>query len=423
MANRYSLIKGSFPIVGTEPDGDTIRFQPDIPALVESLGPPGQKPGWTHGGTQLSVRFEAIDALETHFQGARQQERLGDLATQHMLTAMGFGSVQTSGTRVASATPTTVRGFVAANALDSYGRMIAFVFAGEASETDGASLFLDAPLLAKSVNVQLLGQGLVYPAFYTTLPVDLKDNLMAEARVVRERAQGLWPEDAPSVERSIEIPDLRVAESLVMWPKLFRRLVSYFQSGNVGLAGFSAWLRADLRNRDDYLQLPNGELGNMHDLVKIIGNVVQLQYRPEDLVVLPDTFVPEPVPAPSPAPSPAPVPQPAPGARTVRIVAAMPNPDGVETGHETATLINTGPAEVDLAGWQLRDRQLHAAGRLGTALAGKLAPGEALRVTLKSPVALSNSGDDLVLLDAGGATVDQASYTKDQARPGFTVVL
>jgi endonuclease YncB( thermonuclease family) len=420
MANRYTLIKGSFPIIGTEPDGDTIRFQPDSPAFVAQLGPAGQAPGWTHDGTQISVRFEAIDALETHFSGARQQAHFGDLAAQTMLATMGFGDVQTSGTTVKSAQPASVRGWVAANSLDSYGRMIAFVFAGESGGVDGDPLFLDAPTLAASVNAQLLGLGLAYPAFYTTLPVDLKDNLAANARVVRERALGLWPDDAPSLDRSAEVPDLAAAQALVMWPKLFRRLVSYFQAGNDGLAGFDAWLRADLRTRDDYLQLPNGELGNMHDLVDITGDTVILRYRPEDLVVLPDTFASPPPPPPPPPPSPPP-PPPAPG--LVRIVATLPNPAGADAGQETVTLINTGPAAVDLTGWQVRDRQLQAAGKPGTKLAGTIAGGEALRVSLQAPVALSNDGDDLVLLDANGTVVDQATYTGQEATSGATIVL
>ena len=412
MASRYTLIKGSFPIVGTEPDGDTLRFQPDTPALVETLGPAGQAPGWNHDGTQISVRFEAIDALETHFQGTRQQVRLGDLATQVMLHVAGFSSVQTSGTRVTSAVPPAVRGHVAANGLDSFGRMIAFVFAGEAVGADGEPLFLDPPLLAASINAQLLAQGLAYPAFYTTLPTDLKDHLAAETRVIRERALGLWPEDAPSLERSADIADLAAAESLAMWPKLFRRLVAYFQAGNAGLAGFGAWLRQDLRNRDDYLQLPDGELGNMHDLVEVNGNRMRLCFRPEDLVVLPDTFVPNPVPVPVPAPT----------NGAVRLVAALPNPVGTDKDHETVTLINTGASEIDLTGWQVRDRQLQAAAKPGTGLSGTLAPGETLRVPLQPPVALANSGDDLFLLDGSGTLVDQASYTRAEAGSGVTVL-
>jgi endonuclease YncB( thermonuclease family) len=418
MANRYTLIRGIFPILGTEPDGDTIRFQPDNPSFVEQLGPEGQRPAWTRGGTQINVRFEAIDALETHFQGTRQQVALGDLAARHMLSAMGFDSFDTSGTKVTAAEPESVRGYVLANSLDSYGRMIAFVYAGETAGGDGSPFFLDAPTLGQSVNAQLLVAGMAYPAFYTTLPVDLKDHLAAQARVVREQALGLWPEDAPSVDESAEIADLTAAQALVMWPKLFRRLVSYFQGGNTGLAKFDAWLREDRYSRDDYLQLSNGELGNMHDLVEITGNAMRLRYRPEDLVVLPDTFV-SPPQTPSPVPPAPPVTVPT---AALRIIAALPNPAGEDVDHETVTLINTAAATVDLAGWQLRDRQLQAAGHAGMALAGTIGPGEALRVPLKAPVQLGNAGDDVVLIDPQGQVADQVSYSRDQTRSGITIV-
>ena len=435
MAARYTLIKGVFPIVGTEPDGDTIRFQPDNPAFVSSLGPPGQAPGFSRNGTQISVRFEGIDALETHFQSTRQQAALGDLATADMLAALGFRNVATAGTKVTAATPPSVRGHVFANSLDSFGRMIAFVFAGEAAGVDGATAFLDTPTLATSVNAQLLALGVVYPAFYSTLPVDLKDNLAAQTRVIRERGLGLWPQDAPSFERAAAVPDLAAAEALVMWPKLFRRLVVYFRAGNTGLAGFDAWLRADQRNRDDFLMLPTGELGNMHDLVEVTSDRLQLRFRPEDIVVLPDSFadqplpqpIPVPVPEPAPLPEPAPHPDPTPGVPdttpALRIVAALVNPTGNDAGHETVTLLNVSAAPVSLTGWELRDRKLLAAGSAGQRLEGTLAAGDALRVMLRPPMALRNSGDNVVLVDPTGRLVQKVSYSRAQsARSGMTVV-
>ncbi len=430
MASRYTLIKGSFPIVGTEPDGDTIRFAPDTPAIVETLGPPGQKPKFSQGGTQISVRFEAIDALETHFSGTRQQVRLGDLATARMLAILGFASVDTSGTKVDAATPPSIRGYVAANSLDSYGRMIAFVFGGEVADADGSDFFLDVPKLAESVNVHLLAEGVVYPAFYTTLPVDLKDHLAAQTRVVRERAVGVWPEDAPSVERAADLPNLAAAEALVMWPKLFRRLATYFKAGNAGLGGFDAWLRQDQKNRDDFLQLPNGEFGNMHDLVAVTGNSMRLKFRPEDVVVLPDTFVPGPVPSPDPSPGPGPDPTPVPvptpvpaDVTAMRIIAALVNPTGQDAGHETVTLLNTSPASVDLTGWHLRDRQIDRAGQPGLPLGGTVAAGDTLRVPVRAPVAFGNAGDDIVLADGQGNIVHRVTYDRKQAAAqGVTLV-
>lgn len=425
MSSRYTLITGSFPIVGTEPDGDTIRFRPDDPAQVAALGPAGQVPAWSQGGTQINVRFEAIDALETHFAGTHQRLDLARLAADQMLRTVGFQAVTRDNAKVTAAEPESLRGWVAANSLDSYGRMIAFVYAGEAPAADGTPWFVDAPGLAASVNARLLEAGLAYPAFYTTLPVDLRTHLAAQVRVVRERAIGLWPDDAPSLDRPAEVPDLAAAQSLAMWPKLFRRLVSYFQSGHQGLGAFDAWLREDARQRDDYLQLPTGELGNMHDLLDIRGDRVLLRFRPEDLVVLPDTFVPPTPPAPTPAPAPGPTPGPTPAPAPlggVRMIAALPNPDGPDAGRETVTLINTGADDVDLAGWQLRDRALQARGRDGTPLGGTLAAGEALRVVLQPPVALSNDGDELLLLDRDGAVVHRVAYTAGQVRKGLTLV-
>lgn len=418
--SRYTLIKGSFHVVGTEPDGDTIRFQPDDPTIVANLGPPGQRPTFSAGGTQINTRFEGIDALETHFAGTHQQPRLGDLAAERMLAITGFTRVVRTGSKVVAAEPPSIRGHVAANSLDSYGRMIAFVFTGEHAGADGSELFLDSATLAGSVNAALLGEGLVYPAFYTTLPVDLRDHLQAQSRLVRERALELWAEDAPSLDRAVPVPDLAAAAALVMWPKLFRRLVGYFRSGQVGLAGFDAWLRADARNRDDFLQLPNGELGNMHDLVEVSSDTMRLRFRPEDLVVLPDTFVPDPARPPVPT---GPVTPTSPAEATLRIVAALVDPVGEDSGQETVTILNRSAAAVPLDGWQLRDRQLQAAGRRGQALAGTLAAGDTLRVLLRTPVQLGNDGDDLVLVAPSGSIVQSVAVTRPpDAHPGETTV-
>ena len=94
MATRYTLVKGMFFVVGLEPDGDTVRFGPDAPAIIDGLGPRGQAPDWHQNHTQVNVRFEAIDALETHFEGTRQNQQLGDAATARMLALLGFQSIQ-----------------------------------------------------------------------------------------------------------------------------------------------------------------------------------------------------------------------------------------------------------------------------------------------------------------------------------------
>jgi len=127
---------------------------------------------------------------------------------------------------------------------------------------------------------------------------------------------------------------------------------------------------------------------------------------------------PQPQPAPQPTPQPTPPPVPSPSATpSVRIIAALAN--SIEDPEiETVTLINTAPQEADLSGWNLADKQQHR-----FALSGKLAAGNAMRVTIAKPMELSNKGGTITLLDAGGNVVDNVSYTKQQAqKPGWSIV-
>lgn len=101
----------------------------------------------------------------------------------------------------------------------------------------------------------------------------------------------------------------------------------------------------------------------------------------------------------------------------VRIVAAYIN-DVSSPEHETVTLINTTHQPVDLAGWSLKDKN-----KAATPLSGTLAPGESLRATVKVPMALSNKGGLISLINKDGLKVDGVAYTKDQAsQVGRTVV-
>lgn len=101
----------------------------------------------------------------------------------------------------------------------------------------------------------------------------------------------------------------------------------------------------------------------------------------------------------------------------VRVVAALVN--AVEDPEvEHVTLLNTTAAAIDLAGWQLVDRDGHA-----MALEGSVAAGEALRVKLTRKVMLPNGGGVISLLAASGLKVDGVAYTGDQAaEPGRTIV-
>ena len=101
----------------------------------------------------------------------------------------------------------------------------------------------------------------------------------------------------------------------------------------------------------------------------------------------------------------------------VRIVAALVN--SVQSPEiEIVTLVNASPREINLEGWALADTQKNK-----QKLTGKLNSGEARAIRVDKPVALSNKGGIITILDETGLKVDGVSYTKAQAsNPGWTIV-
>lgn len=102
----------------------------------------------------------------------------------------------------------------------------------------------------------------------------------------------------------------------------------------------------------------------------------------------------------------------------VRIVAALVNPVGADTGKETVTLLNTSPEAIDLTGWAIADKLKNK-----YMLSGTVAAGAAVVVTLPPNVQLSKKGGLITLLNKQGLKVDGVSYTQKQAqREGWTIV-
>ena len=58
-------LAGTFRILSTEPDGDSIRFYPDDPAAWAPV--PGPNAVRTNAGGGAQLRLDGIDALETHY--------------------------------------------------------------------------------------------------------------------------------------------------------------------------------------------------------------------------------------------------------------------------------------------------------------------------------------------------------------------
>ena len=79
-----------------------------------------------------------------------------------MLARLGFTNVafwDDLPNKVRSADQDELRGHVFANGVDANGRLIAFVYAGEATRPDGSAVFVDEALVDVSVNAALLERG------------------------------------------------------------------------------------------------------------------------------------------------------------------------------------------------------------------------------------------------------------------------
>lgn len=96
---------------------------------------------------------------------------------------------------------------------------------------------------------------------------------------------------------------------------------------------------------------------------------------------------------------------------TVKIVAAMVNPEGPAPEHETVTLLNATRQEIDLKGWAILNRE-HAR----TRLRGKLPPGGSRSFRISPLAPLTNNGGTITLIDAAGLKVDGVAYSASDAR-------
>ena len=294
---RYTVIHGQFrihredqPLQGPQPDGDTIRFEPNDLQLLYALRRfSGRAPDIRSNG--INVRYECIDALETHFEGAHQNEALGFAARDQNLALIGYTNVtffDDSPNIVSSVDVDPLPGYVVANGIESNGRLLGLTYVGAPPAADGTRVFVDEAMLNQSVNAKLVQAGLAYVEPYDTMPIALVSRMRAIIAGARSAGVGIFAAESVAVGRSATIASLDDAQGLVMWPKLFRRLVTYFQEGVTGLSGFDAWIREDPVRRDDTLRLPDGEKANMHDTYEIVGDRLSLRYNPEELLIAPD---------------------------------------------------------------------------------------------------------------------------------------
>jgi endonuclease YncB( thermonuclease family) len=221
----FKVIKGTFHIVGYSPDGDSVRFK----ALNEA--------NWAllDGKVRLNIqkhaqlRIEAIDTLETHYQGQHQPLEFAEAAAKKLFSYLGISQVvwNDAHSKVLSAQDGT-EGLIVSRMAEKNGRPVSFVFGPGLELRDGQEVYLDKNLAGQSVNYKMLRQGLAYPTFYDGLFYDLRELFSSQSQKARKKKKGLWAAD--KTNKYLHITGLAdVVDQYVILPKLFRRIVAFLK--------------------------------------------------------------------------------------------------------------------------------------------------------------------------------------------------
>ncbi|NIA68745.1 hypothetical protein HBA54_09095 [Pelagibius litoralis] len=265
----FTLIKGAFVPQAGRPDGDSLRFRPDTPDLIFRLRQRGRPPKINENNGTVQLRYEGIDTMES-----RALQPFSSDATRSNLAFCGVPDGEG-----------TARGHILANQLGPNGRPIAFVFPGDAPETDGTSVFLEVPRMKDSANFHQITQGHAYPLFYDTLFFDLRNAFSDETKQARQKGQNVWSADVTNTGALWQGPGSEEAMQ-PLFPKLWRRLDSYGRDADIenpdSLGEFRAYLEFEKAER--VFDLTQGRATGFDNLVTVEEERVSMATLPEELV-------------------------------------------------------------------------------------------------------------------------------------------
>jgi hypothetical protein len=294
----FTLIEGTFHLTnrtatgaqtGFEPDGDSIQFKPNNPALLDRLTRLQLRYRLTAIGS-VQLRIEGIDALELHYKpthGGPYSHQPRPLADEARDFLTGFLSLNP----VIYAPPKNVRvqppaphdgtpGFILSRSLEVHGRPVSFVFAGKSPAPDGTLIDLTVPVVKKSYNYQAVLKGYAYPLFYDTLFGDLRESLAGAAGTARSKKRGVWQVDRST--KGLSVTDQAGLEANgFVFPKLYRRLTDFLAETTGNLADFEAWLKS---KSEQVLDLERMNFTHFDNLVSVKGKTIKLTRTPEHLV-------------------------------------------------------------------------------------------------------------------------------------------
>jgi endonuclease YncB( thermonuclease family) len=262
-----TLIKGTFRLDAGDPDGDSVRFQAENNHLLARLR--GREVAIKSDGT-VQLRYEGIDSLEkAAIQPWAEESRRQNFA---LLRKYDHPS---------SLAP---RGFILAGHSDANRRPVCFVFTGELEAEDGSTVFLDGPLVRRSVNHQLVATGFAYTLFYQTLFPQIRHELTQAFLSARAAQRGLHQQDATM--KGVRLQHRQDLGTIPpIFPKLWRRLNEYLHHQSA-ISGFQDWLAS--RN-GDLLSTPAAPHTwlRFHQVVAVQAESVKLLVEPFALLFHP----------------------------------------------------------------------------------------------------------------------------------------
>jgi endonuclease YncB( thermonuclease family) len=276
---QYKVIAGTFHVKGYQPDGDSIRFQAINQANWDFF------PWVTEAEKNTKkkqLRVEAIDALETHYEGYHQPRAFALAALESMLDLLQITSVTYSLglTQIVDANDGKP-GFIASATTDPFGRPVSYVFPKSAKLTDGVVMDSETLPIEDSVNFQLAREGLVYPTFYTTTDRLIAEKIRAVVARARKTKRGIWSIDRTSNFILLDIRTLQ-EDNLIM-PKLFRRLVTFYDS----YSEFNKLPDYMKKQRDNLVLWDGTKKRSLADLMTFDGRRIQMKTPIEDILFSP----------------------------------------------------------------------------------------------------------------------------------------
>jgi hypothetical protein len=280
------VIRGTYHVKGREPDGDSIAFKADNALLWDQLvWKDARKKPTPARNKPVQLRIEAIDALETHYEGYSQPKAIAKSATHQLMTAFGVKALtyNLNFTNIIQADD-GMPGAIVTKGLDGYDRPIAFALLGDHGLADGTVLAsLGEDLVRRTVNHKLAAEGQVYPTFYKGMDATALAVISRAVADAIDLKRGIWTFDRSPGFTFWE--PRTIYEDVVILPKLFRRLVNFADS-NDAMDQLAAWAA---RKTDKFTVISTGQsFTKFGDLLEIDRRDVGMKFDPLDVLFDPD---------------------------------------------------------------------------------------------------------------------------------------